>query len=257
MSSNVVSSQRLDWLDYARAIGITLIVLGHANRSIDRSVDLVWSEDFRILDSLLYSFHVPLFFLLAGVAASLSRPGWRHGGHSILLGLVVPYIIWSVIWISSKVLLPSDMINAPLAFDSLWRILWSPVGHFWFLYHLAVIRVIWLLAESLFDQKMKLMALVVLCFVSITLRGSGQEWSFVAHFVENTVYFGFGLVVLRWLVSDNKHIVGILFGCVAVFLVSLLVKGTAFESLRTLTAGFSGAIAVVCSTVLLARLGQQ
>src|SRR3546814_14106427 len=59
-SSDVCSSDlgRLEWIDVARGIGIVAVVVGH-----------VWTRGG--LRDAMYSFHMPLFFLLSGL---LSRP---------------------------------------------------------------------------------------------------------------------------------------------------------------------------------------
>ena len=49
---------RLEWIDVARGIGIVAVVVGH-----------VWTRGG--LRDAMYSFHMPLFFLLSGL---LSRP---------------------------------------------------------------------------------------------------------------------------------------------------------------------------------------
>ena len=57
-SGNKAAGDRLDWVDVARGIGIVAVVVGH-----------VWTRG--PLRDALYSFHMPLFFLLSGM---LSRP---------------------------------------------------------------------------------------------------------------------------------------------------------------------------------------
>ena len=52
------AGDRLDWVDVARGIGILAVVIGH-----------VWTRG-PVRDAL-YSFHMPLFFILSGM---LSRP---------------------------------------------------------------------------------------------------------------------------------------------------------------------------------------
>lgn len=55
MESNLMQQkERLNWLDYAKAIGMVLVVYGHAS-----------GGDF--FKDWLYSFHMPLFFFLAGI----------------------------------------------------------------------------------------------------------------------------------------------------------------------------------------------
>ena len=48
------SKTRLARLDYAKAIGIALVVFGHANRSVYRTAGLVWSEWMKVPDCLVY-----------------------------------------------------------------------------------------------------------------------------------------------------------------------------------------------------------
>ncbi len=56
MSSKVRS--RIEWVDIAKGIGIILVIIGHVN-TFNSSVK-EW----------IYSFHMPLFFILAGVTIS-------------------------------------------------------------------------------------------------------------------------------------------------------------------------------------------
>lgn len=47
--------ERLHWLDYSKAIGMYLVVLGH-----------VFKDNTQLLKDIIYSFHMPLFFFLSG-----------------------------------------------------------------------------------------------------------------------------------------------------------------------------------------------
>ena len=48
---NLLVSKRELWIDILRGIGILLVVLGHTNPPFKR---------------IIYSFHIPLFFILSG-----------------------------------------------------------------------------------------------------------------------------------------------------------------------------------------------
>ena len=48
----IISSKRLNYLDYAKGIGILLVVLGHIYNNNTK----LW----------IYSFHMPLFFIISG-----------------------------------------------------------------------------------------------------------------------------------------------------------------------------------------------
>ena len=49
------SNRRIEWIDIAKGIGILLVILGH-------TIALKYSK-------VLYTFHMPLFFLLSGLVA--------------------------------------------------------------------------------------------------------------------------------------------------------------------------------------------
>lgn len=66
------------WLDYARLIGILLVVLGHSLQSIPE-----WNESAIIkgLWDYIYLFHMPVFFLISGFLYKQNRgEGLRVGG---------------------------------------------------------------------------------------------------------------------------------------------------------------------------------
>lgn len=50
-------SQRYYWLDWAKVIGLYLMVLGHTGGGL-----FFWGK-------WLYSFHMPLFFIISGILA--------------------------------------------------------------------------------------------------------------------------------------------------------------------------------------------
>ncbi len=244
-------SRRIGWVDVAKGIGIILIVVGHANWSIDRSSFLTWTDALKTLDTVLYSFHVPLFFVLAGVSSKLARSGWRNGAGSLIIGIIIPYIIWSIIWILCKSLLPGGVVNISLQLSDLWHILWMPVDHFWFLYHLALIRFIWLLAESWLDRTQQMAVFVVLVAASHGLRFIAGEWLALAHFIENTAFFGFGFLLLQQLMSGVSRLGRMVMVSLVVFVGLLSVKWIGeVSTLRFLTA-IAGASMVIFAAATL------
>ena len=66
------------WLDYARLIGILLVVFGHGLQSIPE-----WNESVIIkgLWDYIYLFHMPVFFIISGFLYKQNRgEGLRAGG---------------------------------------------------------------------------------------------------------------------------------------------------------------------------------
>ena len=198
------TQDRLAWLDYAKAIGIILVVFGHASRSIGRTSGLVWSDTLQSLDAVIYAFHMPLFFLIAGYAAGLQRSqGSFSFLKSLFWGVAVPYFVWSAIWIGLKVALP-DTANVPLDISALGKILWQPVEHFWFLYHLFFIRAGWYGAKRLGGSSNTLLIGLTLAAAAASpvLMTARPDLDWISGFLTNFAIYGIGLVWLPMLLKQ-------------------------------------------------------
>ncbi|HKR91678.1 acyltransferase family protein, partial [Novosphingobium sp.] len=56
--------KRVEWLDVARGIGIILVVMGHAERGLVNA-HIATGQAWPTFDLAIYTFHMPLFMLLA------------------------------------------------------------------------------------------------------------------------------------------------------------------------------------------------
>lgn len=128
-------SVRVAWLDAARGIGIILVVFGHVERGLS-AAGIAQGSGWSIVDLSIYTFHMPLFMLLAGVnvPASLSR-GTERFLKGKVLTVAYPYVLWSLIQGSTLVLL-SSLTNGKGEWAMLAKIGWQPISPFWFLYAL-------------------------------------------------------------------------------------------------------------------------
>lgn len=128
---------RITWLDVARGIGIILVVAGHSERGLT-AAGIAADAGWRWFDLALYSFHMPLFMLLAGINIRHSR---AHGRwpflRSKLRTVAYPYVLWSLIQGGLLVLL-SSQTNSKADWSMLWSIGWRPIAPFWFLYALML-----------------------------------------------------------------------------------------------------------------------
>lgn len=96
----------------------------------------------RTADLWLYTFHMPLFMLLAGinVPASLAK-GTGAFLRSKLETILYPYVLWSIVQGSMLVML-SHLTNSHARWDMLLQIGLQPISPFWFLYALFVFMVL-------------------------------------------------------------------------------------------------------------------
>ena len=65
--------ERNAWVDYAKAIGIILVVYGHVARGVFNAGLPMDEDNYLLIDSIIYSFHMPLFFFLSGLYFNTRR----------------------------------------------------------------------------------------------------------------------------------------------------------------------------------------
>ncbi|MBL4799494.1 MAG: acyltransferase family protein [Oleispira sp.] len=131
---------RFEWVDYAKAIGILLVVYGHVARGLVSAGIMPDSIVYRYVDSVIYTFHMPLFFFLSGLflISSFQSKGFGRVFGSKIDTIVYPYIIWSLLQGGVEVVL-SSYTNASVTVYDVVSLLSSPRAQFWFLYALFLV----------------------------------------------------------------------------------------------------------------------
>lgn len=71
-------NERLHYIDFLKGVGIVLVVMGHVLswNVIDYAKPLQSFEFGYLLRDLIYTFHMPLFFFLAGLVLDIKSPHW-------------------------------------------------------------------------------------------------------------------------------------------------------------------------------------
>ena len=87
-----------------KAVGIFLVVWGHCILLSETKVDYGISK-------VIYSFHIPLFFVISGITMGLKYIGSSSSSESLAnevknraRRLLIPYIIWSIIYIAITII---------------------------------------------------------------------------------------------------------------------------------------------------------
>lgn len=136
---------RLQWIDYAKGIGIFLVVFGHVLRSLIES-NLANSPVFHYIHVFVYSFHMPLFFIIAGY---FFLDSVKNNGSGFVLKklkrLIYPFIIWSLLQTTIEILL-NRFTNHKIPSSEILTCLILPRAQFWFLFALFFIHYINFLA---------------------------------------------------------------------------------------------------------------
>ena len=138
--------RRIEWMDSARGIGIILVVYGHVLRGLLDAGYLSKASPLWLSDYSIYTFHMPFFFLLAGLNV---RRSIEKGKATFILGklwtVAYPYFLWSTIQgtiqlqISRLALSVLNHKPSPLFMEVILR---HPISQFWFLYALFICHVV-------------------------------------------------------------------------------------------------------------------
>lgn len=184
------STARMRWMDVARGIGIVLVVYGHALRVLVGAGLISPADPLWVSDYVIYTFHMPLFFLLSGMNVEQSlRKGKIQFLRSKLWTIAYPYLLWSLIQGSIQILFASHL-NTPLHPHSLATILWRPIGEFWFIYVLFIFQLIGMIFAR---TRIPLALLAIAAYVG-SFYLPANIWERVAHML---IFFAVGILFTK------------------------------------------------------------
>ena len=127
-------NSRLEWLDYTRGLGIFLVVLGHELAGLVNSKILENSAVTQFVVDWIYSFHMPLFFILSGLLAERSADkGSGKFATDKVRTIAYPYFVWELLHTCIQLRVPG-YTNSPASWQPFLEILYLPKAQFWFLY---------------------------------------------------------------------------------------------------------------------------
>ena len=85
------TTNHLEWVDRWKGVLIFLVVLGHAVGTSAHMTNGAIQNAYEILYRAIYSFHMPAFFVLAGMTFNPSNGGWGTFLYKKFRRLMVPY----------------------------------------------------------------------------------------------------------------------------------------------------------------------
>ena len=247
LSSRGGTSKRLTYIDIAKGIGIVLVVLGHCIPDATSPTGISVPA-YRWLHDVIYSFHMPLFFFLAGFMVSRQKMLARAQKpldlvRKRILRLLVPYIFVGLCYAPFKMLL-SRFANKPYDISTLWQMVIgvNPDGELWFLYALFVITVI----AALFAFRISLLGLMAAAALLIW-----NPWGIITNFL---FFFLLGIYMRREHKDFVLHLTASQIAMAAiVFLIGLYgLLGMGWHACFLLTAT-SGTVLVLWASLVLSR----
>jgi fucose 4-O-acetylase-like acetyltransferase len=247
-SVDAAASERTDWIDAAKGMGIVLVVLGHAIGGLHDARLMADDDAWQTVFYVIYTFHMPLFFFLSGLFVEKRvRAQPARFAESLFTRIAWPYFLWCTFQLMVISLL-GTLVNVPSSFD-LWRcveLVWKPASQFWYLHALFVMHAASLLVVPRYGTKgLLVLALFVMALPALVPLGSLKE---VCRYA---VYYAFGVVcssqVSRGAIFDRKDAVT---GAVAALLCiacAMLAHdaGERYSSFAAVPAAVAGTVAFV------------
>ncbi len=203
-------SARQGWIDAAKGIGILLVVYGHAVDGLTGAGLLGPDGALNASFYVIYTFHMPLFFLLSGllVARRVARDRSRFV-RRLLPTIAWPYFLWSAIQVT-VIALAADYVNTPgtgIGGHLYALLLWDPPSQFWFLYVLFFLH---LAAALLIRRGIPLLVPVALAAILYPVPElTGNRDRLLEMFGHFAIFYALGVVAGRhldrlkaWLCDD-------------------------------------------------------
>lgn len=192
--------EREVWVDYAKAIGIILVVYGHVARGVFQAGMQYDPTIHYLVDSVIYSFHMPLFFFLSGL---FYIDALKKRGVGVIVNkaetILYPFIIWSLLQGGIEVIL-SNYTNNHTTIPQVLSLFWAPRAQFWFLYALFLISIVGFFVYLRLSSKLYFSVFILSVLVYL-IRDNFISIRVLNYVLMNFVFFSFGV-----LVYDKKSI---------------------------------------------------
>ncbi len=154
-----MKNDRITFIDMAKGVGIILVLFGH----------LIYTNEY--VRVWISAFHMPLFFVLAGITLSLGtsdRKDVKGRMNKRIKGLLVPYLWFSLIYLIVDIgnVLLDKITMHDFVFNLLASVTFSGKSVMWFLTALFISQTILILLQSRLDDRYVIISVMVITIVS-------------------------------------------------------------------------------------------
>jgi surface polysaccharide O-acyltransferase-like enzyme len=141
---------RVGWVDYARGIAILSVVVWHVTGGLISNPDIAVGQAVQRIHANWETYALrcmPVFFLLSGVfvTRSLKKPTVDYLRDKART-LLYPYVVWSLITLILGTIAGS-YANHEMTLRDAPQMLYNPVQHYWFLYALLVVSLVFMVLD--------------------------------------------------------------------------------------------------------------
>jgi len=238
------NKNRLEWVLIAKGIGIFLVVVGHF---FPASSPEYWIE----MRKIIYTFHMPLFFLLSGYLYNEVKYSYFSLLANKVRRLLFPFISIAIIFFIIKYISGLYVtVNYPVNLNSLRALIIDPVNSYmpllWFVHTLFLLFIIYPLLRLFLNKAM------ILAVILVTNVIFGTELYIVNNVLEYAPYFIVGTIFrdkskfMSMLIGNNYLILTVsLFIFTSIYVFSLQGGLSGYHYLIKFLLGVFGSVFVI------------
>lgn len=201
--------------DIMKGIAILLVVLGHSVPD-QASASGIASYSLYLMRTIIYSFHMPVFFFVAGYFMHIPlKEGFQKFIKDKSIRLMVPYFTIGLLYFPFKLLL-SKFANQQIHPQDIWKIFIgiNPDGELWFLYCLFFISIL----IALLVKRVSLGLLIISFIISIFSENINIfSMPMVSEILYFQFFYIFGLYIKKYMLLDYMKSLGIALTSLVIF----------------------------------------
>lgn len=203
-------TSRLSWVDYARGIAIILVTYRHVFEGAKAAGISVENHNFlEYINIFLYSFRMPLFFIISGIFISLSlkKKGIKKYIEGRARMILYPYFVWGFLQLTLQIFFTKYTNGHPTP-SSYLHLFYLPreIGQFWYLYALFNVSVLYVFSKKLhFKAWHNILIGLVFFYLSSIVYQDDIKIGFVHDILHNYIFFAVGDLVSKYLLDTKNH----------------------------------------------------
>ena len=206
-----VRERNLGWINLTRGMIIIMVVYRHSFEGIrNTGIDISAYHYLEVLNNMMYTFRMPLFFIISGILMSLSLS--KHSLKEYICKraeyILYPYVIWCVLQITLKLALP-QYVNGETTPGSYLDILYNPreIEQFWYMYALFNIMAIYSILKVRFKLDTRIHMALALAFFMIAQYtfNHGIKMYFVNDIFGHYIFFAAGDLISSFILDPKNR----------------------------------------------------
>ena len=191
------------WVDYVKVFACILVVLGHFWQSMTKSWVLPADSVYSCAQTVLYYFHVPLFFICSGYlyqkTAARKIRSLRDGGFgdhfkyvlNKLIALGIPYAVFTLVTWVMKAVFAGDINGENRGLID--TLLAHPTAPYWYLYALFFLFLVTPLIRR--DSGALLLLLIAFALKVLAVLQIGTTVPVLQYILQNEIWFVMGMLL--------------------------------------------------------------